>query len=85
VALRLLPCGKEQLSGLLPGLMPIFTCCLCAGLAATINILTSPGFGELVICLYLWAFGVMICMFETPLKVKNARTRCLSALASVTS
>ena len=33
--------------------------------------MTSPGFGQMVICMYLWAFGFMLCFFEMPLKVVN--------------
>jgi hypothetical protein len=39
------------------------------GLAAFINIINADTLGAIVLCVYLFCFGGMICAFETPLKV----------------
>jgi hypothetical protein len=41
------------------------------GLAATLGLIGSPDVTEAIVLLYMWGFGIMLCMFETPLKVIN--------------
>jgi len=39
------------------------------GFAAFLNIINADTLGGVVLCVYLFCFGSMICAFETPLKV----------------
>jgi hypothetical protein len=41
------------------------------GLAATITLIIAKDLRTIVLCLYLWVFGVMLCLLETPLKLVN--------------
>lgn len=39
------------------------------GFAAFLNIINADTLGGVILCVYLFCFGGMICAFETPLKV----------------